>query len=99
MQYPFYQLQWLLVNYKNLLIQPIWVINQELKNYHADLENKKQILVLNKIDSATQEQIDDFKHQYCNDDKYKYMTMFKYVADESIKKGHDKEVMDENLRK
>ena len=37
------------------------VINQELKNYHADLENKKQIVVLNKIDSATEEQIKNFK--------------------------------------
>ncbi|MBR4418538.1 MAG: Obg family GTPase CgtA, partial [Clostridia bacterium] len=37
------------------------VINQELKNYHADLENKRQIIVLNKIDSATEEQIKNFK--------------------------------------
>ena len=37
------------------------VINQELKKYHADLENKKQLVVLNKIDSATPEQIKAFK--------------------------------------
>ena len=37
------------------------VINRELKNYHADLESKKQIVVLNKIDSASEEQIADFK--------------------------------------
>lgn len=37
------------------------VINSELKKYHADLENKKQIVVLNKIDSATEEQIKNFK--------------------------------------
>ncbi|MCM1403893.1 MAG: GTPase ObgE [Prevotella sp.] len=37
------------------------VINQELKRYHADLENKQQIVVLNKIDSATTEQINTFK--------------------------------------
>lgn len=36
------------------------IINRELKNYHADLENKKQIVVLNKIDSATPEQIKNF---------------------------------------
>lgn len=36
------------------------IINRELKNYHADLENKKQIIVLNKIDSATPEQITNF---------------------------------------
>lgn len=39
------------------------VINRELKNYHADLENKKQIIVLNKIDSATPEQIASFKQK------------------------------------
>ena len=37
------------------------IINQELKKYHADLENKKQIVVLNKIDSASEEQIKAFK--------------------------------------
>lgn len=37
------------------------VINRELKKYHADLENKKQIVVLNKIDSATEAQIQNFK--------------------------------------
>lgn len=36
------------------------IINSELKKYHADLENKKQIVVLNKIDSATPEQVRDF---------------------------------------
>ena len=37
------------------------VINRELKCYHADLEKKQQIIVLNKIDSATPEQIAAFK--------------------------------------
>ena len=39
------------------------MINQELKRYHADLENKKQIIVLNKIDSASPKQIQTFKKQ------------------------------------
>ena len=39
------------------------VINKELKNYHADLEKKQQIIVLNKIDSATPEQIADLKRK------------------------------------
>lgn len=39
------------------------IINQELKKYHVDLENKKQIVVLNKIDSATEEQIKSFKEK------------------------------------
>lgn len=43
--------------------QDYLVINRELKNYYADLENKKQIVVLNKIDSATPEQIAAFQKQ------------------------------------
>ncbi len=43
------------------------IINQELKKYHADLENKKQIVVLNKIDSASEEQIKAFKSKLGKD--------------------------------
>ncbi|MDR1917491.1 MAG: GTPase ObgE [Christensenellaceae bacterium] len=37
------------------------IINDELKKFGADLENKKQIIVLNKIDCATKEQIAQFR--------------------------------------
>jgi GTP-binding protein len=41
-----------------------YVINGELKEYGAGLEVKPQIIVLNKIDSATKEQIFAFKRQF-----------------------------------
>jgi GTP-binding protein len=40
------------------------IINGELKKYGAELENKPQIIVLNKIDSATEEQISNFKKHF-----------------------------------
>lgn len=80
-------------------IKQLAVFGEAFKNRDGEICYNCLCMGCNKELVLTQEQIDDFKHQYCNDDKYKYMTMFKYVADESIKKGHDKEVMDENLRK
>ncbi len=44
-------------------IEDYKIINNELSKYNADLENKKQIIVLNKIDSADEEQIKTFIKQ------------------------------------
>jgi GTP-binding protein len=45
------------------LVEDIQIIEKELKDFHNDLSNKEQILVLNKIDLLPAEKIDELKQK------------------------------------
>lgn len=65
-------------------IEDYEIIRNELKNYSEKLYNKKEIIVLNKIDLDTKDNVDKFKEKYKNKEIFQISALNNEFIDELL---------------